>query len=437
MIKHKNLISFILFFIYVVIFYYSIKYNPFKLSLLDEITLYYNGLDGISGKLGSHLLNNLTVNINNFKISNFFFFSNKECIETNNIIIHGEVYCPWFGSYYVNVILFTLLKPKIFNNNLIEYVHIVYQLNLILYSSLFSFIAIKVNKYFSFFASLILVILICLSPYLLVWGRTIGETIFFLLILQFLGLFMGPKIVKKKKKLYLFFTFIFGFLCSLSKYQYAQFGLIFAPFFYIYFCFLEKINFKEIILNLIQNYFILFLSLIAALLFHTYLAEIIISDYNLTSKVINNDKNFLLSVIEVKKDPLNVACGVRGFFDHVWIKFSAPAISFVTTNIVSMFFLVLLFLLRIFFLYINKRFDGEYYFLFILSFSTIFLYPIAIKTWCVNLRHAYDEIVNYLPILILVYIWIGNILSKYFNQKYFIIFIFILFILSNLIQLII
>jgi hypothetical protein len=437
MIKHKNLISFILFFIYVVIFYYSIKYNPFKLSLLDEITLYYNGLDGISGKLGSHLLNNLTVNINNFKISNFFFFSNKECIETNNIIIHGEVYCPWFGSYYVNVILFTLLKPKIFNNNLIEYVHIVYQLNLILYSSLFSFIAIKVNKYFSFFASLILVILICLSPYLLVWGRTIGETIFFLLILQFLGLFMGPKIVKKKKKLYLFFTFIFGFLCSLSKYQYAQFGLIFAPFFYIYFCFLEKINFKEIILNLIQNYFILFLSLITALLFHTYLAEIIISDYNLTSKVINSDKNFLLSVIEVKKDPLNVACGVRGFFDHVWIKFSAPAISFVTTNIVSMFFLVLLFLLRIFFLYINKRFDGEYYFLFILSFSTIFLYPIAIKTWCVNLRHAYDEIVNYLPILILVYIWIGNILSKYFNQKYFIIFIFILFILSNLIQLII
>jgi hypothetical protein len=437
MIKHKNLISFILFFIYVVIFYYSIKYNPFKLSLLDEITLYYNGLDGISGKLGSHLLNNLNVNINNFKISNFFFFSNKECIETNNIIIHGEVYCPWFGSYYVNVILFTLLKPKIFNNNLIEYVHIVYQLNLILYSSLFSFIAIKVNKYFSFFASLILVILICLSPYLLVWGRTIGETIFFLLILQFLGLFMGPKIVKKKKKLYLFFTFIFGFLCSLSKYQYAQFGLIFAPFFYIYFCFLEKINFKEIILNLIQNYCILFLSLIAALLFHTYLAEIIISDYNLTSKVINNDKNFLLSVIEVKKDPLNVACGVRGFFDHVWIKFSAPAISFVTTNIVSMFFLVLLFLLRIFFLYINKRFDGEYYFLFILSFSTIFLYPIAIKTWCVNLRHAYDEIVNYLPILILVYIWIGNILSKYFNQKYFIIFIFILFILSNLIQLII
>jgi hypothetical protein len=437
MIKHKNLISFILFFIYVVIFYYSIKYNPFKLSLLDEITLYYNGLDGISGKLGSHLLNNLTVNINNFKISNFFFFSNKECIETNNIIIHGEVYCPWFGSYYVNVILFTLLKPKIFNNNLIEYVHIVYQLNLILYSSLFSFIAIKVNKYFSFFASLILVILICLSPYLLVWGRTIGETIFFLLILQFLGLFMGPKIVKKKKKLYLFFTFIFGFLCSLSKYQYAQFGLIFAPFFYIYFCFLEKINFKEIILNLIQNYFILFLSLIAALLFHTYLAEIIISDYNLTSKVINNDKNFLLSVIEAKKDPLNVACGVRGFFDHVWIKFSAPAISFVTTNIVSMFFLVLLFLLRIFFLYINKRFDGEYYFLFILSFSTIFLYPIAIKTWCVNLRHAYDEIVNYLPILILVYIWIGNILSKYFNQKYFIIFIFIFFILSNLIQLII
>lgn len=437
MIKHKNLISFILFFIYVVIFYYSIKYNPFKLSLLDEITLYYNGLDGISGKLGSHLLNNLTVNINNFKISNFFFFSNKECIETNNIIIHGEVYCPWFGSYYVNVILFTLLKPKIFNNNLIEYVQIVYQLNLILYSSLFSFIAIKVNKYFSFFASLILVILICLSPYLLVWGRTIGETIFFLLILQFLGLFMGPKIVKKKKKLYLFFSFIFGFLCSLSKYQYAQFGLIFAPFFYIYFCFLEKINFKEIILNLIQNYCILFLSLIAALLFHTYLAEIIISDYNLTSKVINNDKNFLLSVIEVKKDPLNVACGVRGFFDHVWIKFSAPAISFVTTNIVSMFFLVLLFLLRIFFLYINKRFDEEYYFLFILSFSTIFLYPIAIKTWCVNLRHAYDEIVNYLPILILVYIWIGNILSKYFNQKYFIIFIFILFILSNLIQLII
>ena len=437
MIKHKNLISFILFFIYVVIFYYSIKYNPFKLSLLDEITLYYNGLDGISGKLGSHLLNNLNVNINNFKISNFFFFSNKECIETNNIIIHGEVYCPWFGSYYVNVILFTLLKPKIFNNNLIEYVQIVYQLNLILYSSLFSFIAIKVNKYFSFFASLILVILICLSPYLLVWGRTIGETIFFLLILQFLGLFMGPKIVKKKKKLYLFFSFIFGFLCSLSKYQYAQFGLIFAPFFYIYFCFLEKINFKEIILNLIQNYCILFLSLIAALLFHTYLAEIIISDYNLTSKVINNDKNFLLSVIEVKKDPLNVACGVRGFFDHVWIKFSAPAISFVTTNIVSMFFLVLLFLLRIFFLYINKRFDEEYYFLFILSFSTIFLYPIAIKTWCVNLRHAYDEIVNYLPILILVYIWIGNILSKYFNQKYFIIFIFILFILSNLIQLII
>jgi hypothetical protein len=137
------------------------------------------------------------------------------------------------------------------------------------------------------------------------------------------------------------------------------------------------------------------------------------------------------------KSELNVACGVRGFFDHVWIKFSAPAISFVTTNIVSMFFLVLLFLLRIFFLYINKRFDGEYYFLFILAFSTIFLYPIAIKTWCVNLRHAYDEIVNYLPILILVYIWIGNILSKYFNQKYFIIFIFILFILSNLIQLII
>ena len=75
MINHKHLNNYSIFFLYLVIFYYSIKYNPLQLSLLDEITLYYNGQDGISGKLGSHLLNNLIVNINEFKISNIFFFS--------------------------------------------------------------------------------------------------------------------------------------------------------------------------------------------------------------------------------------------------------------------------------------------------------------------------------------------------------------------------
>ena len=63
MINHKHLNNYSIFFLYLVIFYYSIKYNPLQLSLLDEITLYYNGQDGISGKLGSHLLNNLIVTL--------------------------------------------------------------------------------------------------------------------------------------------------------------------------------------------------------------------------------------------------------------------------------------------------------------------------------------------------------------------------------------
>ena len=437
MINHKHLNNYSIFFLYLVIFYYSIKYNPLQLSLLDEITLYYNGQDGISGKLGSHLLNNLIVNINEFKIPNIFFFSDQNCLKTNNIVIDDKVYCPWFGSYYINIILLTLLKPSIFNNNLVDYINIVYQLNIIIFSILFSFIAVKVNKYFSFLASLILVILLCLSPYILVWGRTIGETILFLLILQFLGLFIGPKIINEKKKLYLFLVFIFGFLCSLSKYQYAQFGLIFSPFFFVYFSILQKIRFKKIIIDLIQNYLILFLSLLSALFLHSYLAELVIMEYNLKSEITNNNKGFILSVLEEKTNPLNVNCEIRGFLDHIWVKFSAPAFNFISTNVVSMFFLVLLFLLRFLYLHTNKKYNDEYYFLLLLSLSTIILYPIAIKTWCVNLRHSYDEIVNYLPILILVYIWIGNFLNKYLNKKYFIISIFLTFMFLNLLNLIV
>ena len=223
----------------------------------------------------------------------------------------------------------------------------------------------------------------------------------------------------------------------MSKYQYAQFGLIFSPFFFVYFSILQKVRFKKIIIDLIQNYLILFLSLLSALFLHSYLAELVIMEYNLKSEITNNNKGFILSVLEEKTNPLNINCEIRGFLDHMWVKFSAPAFNFISTNVVSMFFLVLLFLLRFFYLHTNKKYNDEYYFLFLLSLSTIFLYPIAIKTWCVNLRHSYDEIVNYLPILILVYIWMGNFLNKYLNKKYFIISIFLTFIFLNLVNLIV
>ena len=431
----KNKTDFIFLICIFLTLFLAINYNPFIHSLFNEINNYYNLSE--YPKLGSHLKNNLLFHSKYPEITNFFFFSNLRCESSYSLLVEIDFdkfdnFCPFFGSYYINIILYSLYVPDNLNyQNIDTYINFLTMINVSIFCLLFSLIILKIYKEFSFNSSIFLLIAICFSPYLTVWGVTLGETIIFLILSLFLGLLLGKKFVLKNSFFHLFLIFVTSLLNILSKYQYAQFGLLFLPFFYIYYSLISKIKLKDILIGSAKIYLIGFLSLIVAILYHVSISNFIINNYQLSSEfILENNNNFLLGVITEKFVNFNNqggGCSLGSYSNHIYQKLISSAIWFNNHSIVTFIYLIFS-LLLIYSINLKYKFlkEKEKIFYLLSLCSLIILLP-AIRVWCVNLLHAYDEVINYLPFLLFLYICIGFIYDKalFFSKKYFSIFLLI------------
>lgn len=374
----------------------SFFFNSFFIEEIDEIFKYWNS--NIYVNLDDHFLFLSILK----DTPPYHVLTDIKCVSTYEI----DGICLWPGNYQLQLVVASLFFDRDLSNvhNFLNYFTISIT---VFYLIFFIFFGYFIIKKFGIIPYVFYNLLIVFSPYLIAWSNRHHEIFLFHTLLSTFTIFLSKEFLKNKFYYYLFIIFILSFIALLTKYDYYFFSITGLVITYYYQSF-KNFN-KEFIKRNILILSIVFISIISAFAYHSYIIDYM-SSFGLFSPEII-DRSFIDWLINSRIDERTFINEYK-FSDYINLflrNISTPILSIFQVNLFNYINIFTLCLILHFFIDKNQKFKKVFY-LVLLSF--IFLFIGQLFNY-IGLNHPHENIIIFIPSFFLICIYISLIINEY------------------------